>query len=92
MRKRAPRDDAPPALYGSIQPIGGVTGVAGAKSLRDLNPEVTPARITDLPWWKRKHEKRNRVGPAALAENAAKFKGGCKACHKGAEQGSFDDD
>jgi hypothetical protein len=68
------------------------TGGIGTNLLRDLPPEVTPARITDLPWWKRKHEKRNRVGPVALAENGAKFKGDCKACHKGAEQGLFDDD
>jgi hypothetical protein len=60
--------------------------------LRGLAPTVVPARITELPWWTRKHEKRDRVTPATLARKGAKFKGNCKACHEDAERGLFDDD
>ena len=60
--------------------------------LRDLAPTEAPARITALPWWTRKHERRDRVAPAALARAGAKFKGDCKACHQDAERGIFDDD
>jgi hypothetical protein len=67
-------------------------GGQGWRTFRDLDPQTTPTRITDLPWWKRKHEKRDRVSPTTLAKNGAKFRGDCKACHRGAEQGLFDDD
>ncbi|KIZ45873.1 MULTISPECIES: diheme cytochrome c [Rhodopseudomonas] len=60
--------------------------------LRGLSPDTVPARITELPMWKRKHEKRDRVAPKALARAGAKFKGDCKACHKEAERGIFEDD
>jgi cytochrome c2 len=60
--------------------------------LRGLKADAVPERITDLPSWKRKHEKRDRVAPAALVRAGAKFKGDCKACHKQAERGIFEDD
>lgn len=60
--------------------------------LRGLAPTEAPARITALPWWTRKHERRDRVAPATLARAGAKFKGDCKACHQDAERGIFDDD
>lgn len=68
------------------------TGRGKTKLLRGLDPTVTPARITDLPWWRRKHEKKDRVVPATLARKGAKFKGDCKACHKQAEQGRFEEE
>ena len=64
----------------------------GSKLLRGLDAKVTPARITELPWWTRKHERKNRVAPATLAKKGAKFKGDCKACHQDAERGLFDED
>lgn len=60
--------------------------------LRNLMASEVPERVTDLPWWKRKHEKKDRVAPATLARKGAKFKGDCKACHRDAERGFFDDD
>lgn len=62
------------------------------KLLRGLTAKVTPVRITELPYWTRKHEKKGRVAPAALAKAKAKFKGDCKACHTEAEKGIFDED
>lgn len=63
-----------------------------SKTMRRLPPEVTPARITELPWWTRRHERKDRVAPATLARNGARFRGDCKACHEDAERGWFDDD
>jgi hypothetical protein len=62
------------------------------KVLRGLGPAAVPTRITELPWWTRKHDKKDRVAPATLARKGAKFKGDCKACHADAERGIFDDD
>ncbi|RAI37580.1 hypothetical protein CH341_29405 [Rhodoplanes roseus] len=62
------------------------------KMLRDLSGAVTPARITELPWWTRKHERKDRVTPATLARKGAKFRGDCKACHEDAERGLFDEE
>jgi len=63
-----------------------------SKVSRDLSATDAPLRITELPWWKRKHEKKDRVSPAALKEYKAKFLGDCVACHKQAEKGVFEDD
>ena len=63
-----------------------------SKVLRGLDLALVPKRITELPWWARKHEKKGRVGAMELARKGAKFKGDCKACHADAERGIFDDD
>lgn len=64
----------------------------GGEALRGLKADVTPARITELPFWTRKHEKKDRVAPQTLKRKGAKFKGDCVACHKEAELGVFDED
>lgn len=51
-----------------------------------------PLRITELPWFRAKHEKRGRVSPEALKRRNAKSKADCKACHPGADKGFFEDD
>lgn len=63
-----------------------------SKVMRDLKIDVTPLRISETPWWARKHERKNRTSPQAMARAGAKFKGDCKACHAGAAKGIFDDD
>lgn len=68
------------------------TSRASSQVTRDLGASQAPLRITELPWWKSKHEKKDRVSPAALNRAKAKFKGDCAACHKDAEKGIFDDD
>lgn len=62
------------------------------KVLRGLDPALVPKRITELPWWTRRHEKKGRFGAVELARKGATFKGDCKACHVDAERGIFDDD
>jgi len=68
------------------------TGSRSPKMLRGLSAAADPIRITELPWWKRKHERKDRTSIAMLAKKGAKFKGDCVACHKDAAQGVFDDD
>ena len=67
-------------------------GARSAKILRDLDAAAAPLRVTETPFWKRKHEKRDRVAAATLKRKGAKSKSDCKACHEGAEQGVFEDD
>jgi cytochrome c553 len=60
-----------------------------AKILRGIAPADAPLRITETPWFQRKHDeiradvwKRPKVGSAA----------NCAACHTGAEKGDYDED
>lgn len=60
-----------------------------AKILRGISPADAPQRITETPWFQRKHDeiradvwKRPKVGSAA----------NCAACHTGAEKGDYDED
>jgi len=60
-----------------------------AKILRGIGPADAPQRITETPWFQRKHDeiradvwKRPKVGSAA----------NCAACHTGAEKGDYDED
>jgi len=64
----------------------------GTKLLRNLPSGTVPLRITELPYIAAKHAKRGRVAPATLKRRGAKSPADCKACHRGAEQGRFDDD
>ncbi|MEQ1647317.1 MAG: hypothetical protein ABL898_01925 [Hyphomicrobiaceae bacterium] len=63
-----------------------------SKVLRDLPKTAEPLRITELPWWRRKHDRKDRTSPATLTRKGAKFKGDCAACHKEAAKGVFDED
>jgi hypothetical protein len=66
--------------------------VANAAPADRRGATPTALRITEQGWWTRKHEKRDRTSPRALAKAGAKSKADCKACHDGAEQGVFEDD
>jgi hypothetical protein len=46
-------------------------------------------RITEMRWWLREH---HEVKESRWASPEVKFKGNCVACHKAAEQGSYEDD
>lgn len=64
----------------------------GNKMLRGLAADATPLRISELPYFLRKHGKKGRISPETLTRRGANWPGDCQACHRGAEQGSFDDD
>ena len=61
---------------------------AAFKILRSLGPEVTPLRVTETPYWVRKHEEIT-AGDWALPQ--VKNKINCGACHLDAEAGTFED-
>ena len=67
---------------------------AGARSRAPRDPQQgpVPLRITELPWWRQKHDKKGRVAPATLKRRGAKLASDCVACHVDAARGSFDDD
>lgn len=49
-------------------------------------------RISEQPWFLRKHGKRGRIAPQTLKRRGAKSPSDCKACHQDAERGYFEDD
>ncbi len=59
--------------------------------MRNVAGNETPMRITDMPWWKRKHRP-GEVNPAAFDRPNVGTKANCTACHRGAERGYFEDD
>lgn len=65
---------------------------ARSKAARDLQQSPAPLRITELPWWRQKHEKKGRIAPATLKRRGVKLVSDCVACHVDAARGSFDDD
>lgn len=58
---------------------------AGRQPTDAANP---PLRITELRWWTREHE--HEVSQAMW--DKAGSKGNCKACHRDAERGLYEDD
>ena len=50
---------------------------------------TTSLRITDTPWFQRKHRK---ISDTVWARPAIKSPANCGACHPGAERGHYDDD
>ena len=68
------------------------TSGTGRKLLRDLPRGAAPARISEMPWFLRKHERKGRIAPETLARRGAKSPGDCQACHRDAAKGVFEDD
>ena len=56
--------------------------------LRGVAPDATPLRISELPWFIREHSE--EVSPQ-MKQRAGSM-ANCAACHRGAAQGSFEDD
>ena len=50
---------------------------------------TTSLRITDTPWFQRKHRK---ISDTVWARPAIKSRANCSACHAGADHGDYDDD
>lgn len=62
-----------------------------SRATRGLTSDAAPLRITQLPWFVRKHERKGRIAPDTLKRRGAKSASDCKACHSTAEQGLYDD-
>lgn len=65
-----------------------VTAGRARKYLRWIAPGGTPQRITENPDFQRKHRFADRV----WRDPKVVTKSNCPACHRGAEQGWYDDD
>lgn len=61
---------------------------AAVKILRSIPPGSAPIRITETPYWVRKH---SDIKKEVYARKSVISKSNCKACHPGAVKGSFED-
>jgi hypothetical protein len=61
---------------------------AGAKMVSGIPADEAPLRITETPRWIREHRK---VKAEKWKSPAVKSKVNCSACHRQAEQGSYED-
>ena len=59
-----------------------------SRLMRGVSANDTPLRISELPWFKRKHS--GEVSPARLKK--AGSWSNCASCHQGADKGLFEDD
>jgi hypothetical protein len=62
-----------------------------SKFISNLDPAATPLRITETPYWLRKHRP-EEVSPREFLDPKVGSKANCVACHRGAERGNYDDD
>ena len=60
----------------------------GGKFMRGLAKGDTPLRITETPYWRRKHDRE----VSQRSWQKAGSKANCLACHRYAEKGYYDDD
>jgi len=60
------------------------------KFLRGVKDDMTPLRITEMPYWVREHNE--EVPNKAWNDPKVKSKANCMACHARAERGNYDDD
>lgn len=74
-------------LVANAADSGVISSRTSARILRGITPEMTPLRISDLPWWKDEHQ-----GEVSQAEwDRAKSPANCVACHRDAQRGYFED-
>ncbi|MBI5587788.1 MAG: cytochrome b/b6 domain-containing protein [Deltaproteobacteria bacterium] len=64
------------------------TTEASRKILYSMPKSGVPLRITDLPYWVKKHEE---IKEEVYKRKSVVSKSNCVACHPGAEAGSFED-
>ena len=64
-------------------------GREGRKFAQSIAARQTPLCITETPRWVRKHRE---MRAARWKDPTVKLKANCLACHKGAEQGVYEDE
>lgn len=65
-------------------------GGRSSRVLRGLNSKDAPLRLSDTPWWIRRHDR--EVRPSAYKDPRVRSKANCVACHRDAERGYYEDD
>jgi len=74
-------------LVANAADSGVVSSRTASRILRGITAEMTPLRISDLPWWQSEHD-----GEVSKAKwERAKSPANCLACHRDAERGYFED-
>lgn len=66
------------------------SGWWSGKFLRGVKDDMTPLRITEMPYWVREHNE--EVPNWAWSDPKVKSKVNCTACHPRAGRGNYDDD
>ena len=61
---------------------------AGVKIDRSLKPDAIPVRITETPYWIKKHKE---VADSVWKSPKVKSKANCDACHLDAQEGTYED-
>lgn len=61
---------------------------ASKKLLHSLSGGQKPLRITEIPYWKKKH---SRIAQKVFERKTVVSRSNCIACHPGADKGSFED-
>lgn len=61
---------------------------AAFKIGNSISPDITPLRITETPYWVKKHRE---ITDAQWTQPQVKSKANCAACHQDAEAGTFED-
>ncbi|GAB4176034.1 MAG: hypothetical protein OHK0026_09360 [Rhodocyclaceae bacterium] len=62
------------------------SGRRGAKRMAGIPAEQAPLRISETPYFRRKHRD---INPVVFSRPAIRSAANCAACHRGAESGSF---
>ncbi len=78
------RDDI--ASYLASKAADAADTAGGKRFLRRLSSEVTPLRITEMPYWIRAH---GEISDKRFSDPKIKSKANCMACHKTADKGEF---
>ncbi|MFQ5442182.1 MAG: cytochrome b/b6 domain-containing protein [Thermodesulfobacteriota bacterium] len=61
---------------------------ASRKILKSITPGMVYMRVTETPYWKRKH---SDIGGDVYKRSSIVSRSNCKACHPGSDAGSFED-
>ncbi len=77
--------------YLTAHAAGVAPGKESAKVAASVPAHESPLRITETPRWQQKHRP-GEVNPADFQSPKVKSKANCLACHKGADQGLYDDE
>jgi hypothetical protein len=82
-----------PALAKKISDYLSANAAGGfSHSMRSLGSSDAPIRISEMPWFVHKHDRKGRTSPPALLRAKAKSKADCAACHPDAAKGIYEDD
>lgn len=61
---------------------------ASKKLLSSIGGGTPPLRITEIPYWKKKH---SGIDPKVFERKSVSSRSNCIACHPGSDKGSFED-